>query len=432
MHAHPLVRDLRSSEPVALVSRIRVHHQLSEFPDSLPGQLACVTLHLSPLGRAEEVNASHHDHRRQGRSGEDDWPGEPKLGVREHHVDHPVHAVVIVALSKDIHKAAFQKQESNVGDDRDCHPSPTQPHPVERVNADLERNRQQANSVHEGPEVPQILVVRARRTIGKQRIGQEEDDGALPQTNGDERKEALVGHARVVEQGAVKSRMLQQFVLVKILLKDAVEQGRQRCEDDTPQRHQPGVKESLAREERPQAEEEDGEDEVHVLVEHVVDGVRDAQVRVAAVQQKQAREKLELAEGVIAGSHCLATFLAINPNADMGLADHGNVIRSVSNRKRDWYALLGLACDDRFGTLLDEFDHKCLLNRRKAATKHGNAPRRDLIEQRLKLVLFRKRVCQRSTINDQHVLEIWLAVRAPAITAPKIGTAVLANIITDY
>ena len=74
------------------------------------------------------------------------------------------------------------------------------------------------------------------------------------------------------------------------------------------------------------------------------------------VDQKEFPEVAELANGDISTACCLETFHSANANTNMGSLDHGNIIGTVADGKKN-----------SFQVTLDQLDDKCLLQRRYSA-----------------------------------------------------------------
>jgi len=75
----------------------------------------------------------------------------------------------------------------------------------------------------------------------------------------------------------------------------------------------------------------DGKDPDDVLVEEVADGLCHSPVRPAAMDEDEALQEPELADGVVGRHGRLATLDARNADTDVGLLDHGHVVGAVTD-----------------------------------------------------------------------------------------------------
>lgn len=82
----------------------------------------------------------------------------------------------------------------------------------------------------------------------------------------------------------------------------------------------------------------------------VQDELAQALVRPRAVHEQQLFEEPELADRDVGRPGSLETFMARDPDADVGSLDHRDVVRAVADREQD-----------RFEVLLDELDDERLL-----------------------------------------------------------------------
>ena len=82
---------------------------------------------------------------------------------------------------------------------------------------------------------------------------------------------------------------------------------------------------------RVELEEEVAHCQRHVLEEGVLDEVGQAVAGLLPVHKYEARQELELGDGVVGGVDCGAALLAGDSDANFGFLDHGHVIGAVAD-----------------------------------------------------------------------------------------------------
>ena len=109
------------------------------------------------------------------------------------------------------------------------------------------------------------------------------------------------------------------------------------------------------------------------------------------MDEEEAVEEAELADGEVGRVHGLAALEARDADADLGLHDHVHVVRAVADRERH-----GLARDVR----LDEEDELGLLLGRHAAREHGLVRREEPEEHDLDAVARGEELRDRAAVED--------------------------------
>mmetsp|Transcript_63250 Transcript_63250/g.142643 ORF Transcript_63250/g.142643 Transcript_63250/m.142643 type:complete len:370 (-) Transcript_63250:2512-3621(-) len=191
-----------------------------------------------------------------------------------------------------------------------------------------------AHGAHEHDErvggeglLPEVAVVQAEREHGEPVAGRGVDEREEEVGAQDLGREELVLLGHVVELGEERVGLGN----VQVRVQDRPGEHRGRGEEHVERGHVQGLVEGLPRVAVVEAEHPLREGEGPRLVEEVGAHVRDAEVREAAVVEQEAVQVLELLDRVVRGARGLHALEAGDADADVGGADHRNVVRSVPN-----------------------------------------------------------------------------------------------------
>lgn len=118
----------------------------------------------------------------------------------------------------------------------------------------------------------------------------------------------------------------------------------------------------LSREAVVEVEPEHAHRHEQILVKHVTNQLRHADIIVPTVFQHQITQKAKLPDCIIRRIHCLSTFFALDPHPNMRFLDHRDVVGSVADRQRPRQRHVVLDQLDHFFLLVgrDTTPHHCL------------------------------------------------------------------------
>lgn len=156
--------------------------------------------------------------------------------------------------------------------------------------------------------------------------------------------------------------------VVDVLLEDCLDHDWPRGVEQVVKADVEVIIDRLAREPVDPSEEEVRHCQHHILVEEVEHHFGVAQVEQPAVHEQKPPKHLELTEREVRRVDSLHALVAVQADADVSLADHGNIVGTVTNGE-----------GDRFGVVLfDETDNISFLGRRNATNNDCFAGLADL------------------------------------------------------
>lgn len=141
-----------------------------------------------------------------------------------------------------------------------------------------------------------------------------------------------------------------------ILVKDSEYERRQHGEDDVVETQRPRLEDNFTGEGILERVPELGHEEGGILVIEVEDDFRDALVGPGTVHQKELSKVSELRDCNVGGSCSLKTFDTGDTNTDMCSLNHGDIVRTVADSKKD-----------SLQVSLDKLYDKCFLKGRYTA-----------------------------------------------------------------
>ena len=139
--------------------------------------------------------------------------------------------------------------------------------------------------------------------------------------------------------GFVDLRELIDELVIHILLHRVRKEAGPRGPESIVERLEPVSEEDLPWETVLKREEDFSKNEHNVLVEVIADNPADSTIAPSAMDQKESMKVKELAEGVVSGTHGLRAFFTSHTDSNMGFHDHRHIIGSVTDRKRDPFAV---------------------------------------------------------------------------------------------
>ena len=215
-------------------------------------------------------------------------------------------------------------------------------------------------------EVYDVAVPRVHVLGAEGRKAEEKDDRCLrPALQAPSRESGQIERRRGLAL-LVKRRECQARPLGDVLIEG--ERDARGDRDDRPSRERNRVEEGGAREPGIYVEQQLDERDVEGAVERVLRNERRPLVRVAAVHQQQPLQKAEAPNRVVGSACCLQPLLPGDPDADVRLLYHRNVVSAVANRQRHPLPLL------------DQLDDGALLRRCHTAADHAVCLRSELAE----------------------------------------------------